>query len=615
MLMDRRRPQGLVPRLAALIARFTGAREGAVAVWFAVLALPLAVLSFALIDINRASVEKRHLQDALDAATLLAARSTADTDSELQAIGEAALRAQLAGMSEATLRSSTFRLVGTRIESTATATLAPYISNLWLDGDMTVGVEAEVARASTNLELALVLDITGSMSGTPLSDLKTAAKDLIDYVIQDTQTPYYSKAAIVPYSVGVNVGSYAAGARGAIVGTRSITGIAWQSGSSKSVSAISRGSTTRITSASHGFSTGDIVYISGVNGTYQVNNQYYTITRVDANRFTLNGVNSTYWNSYSSGGTVRKCLTTECRLVVTAASHGYDDGDEIYFSGVGGTTSLNGETFEIDSLTTNTFALIDTLGPTESSWTSGGTAYCTEYGCEYYRFTNASSWSAATRTHQVSTCVTERTGADAYTDVAPSTAPVGMNYPSTGNPCPTATITPLSSDRTALKAKIDAFVAAGSTAGQIGTAWGWYMVSPEFAYLWPSSSQPAAYDAPDLLKVVVIMTDGNYNTAYCNGVIARNSGSGSGDAQDKINCTATNGDATSQAESLCTAMKAKGIIVYTVGFNVGRGSDAEDVMEACATSSEHVYLPSSGAALKDAFAAIGRDLMKLRLSR
>ncbi len=139
------------------------------------------------------------------------------------------------------------------------------------------------------------------------------------------------------------------------------------------------------------------------------------------------------------------------------------------------------------------------------------------------------------------------------------------------------------------------------------------MISPEFAYLWPAASQPAAYGAPDLLKVVVIMTDGNYNTAYCEGVIAKNSGSGSGDAQDKNNCPATNGDATSQAEALCTAMKAKGVIVYTVGWMSAH--DAEDVMQACATSSNHVYLPSSGAALKDAFAAIGRDLLKLRISR
>jgi Flp pilus assembly protein TadG len=614
--MDRRRSTGPRNGSAGFLSRFARARSGAVAIWFAVMALPLAVLSFALIDINRASVEKRHLQDALDAATLLAARSTADTDNELQVIGEAALRAQLAGVSDATLTSSSFRLVGTKIESTAYANLTPYISNLWLQGDMEVGVEAEVARASTNLELALVLDITGSMSGTPLADLKTAAKDLIDYVVQDVQTPYYSKAAIVPYSVGVNVGSYASNVRGAVIGTRSITDISWQSGASKTISGISKANPAVVTSTGHGFQNGDVVYISGVKGMEEVNDRIFTVAGRTANTFQLSGEKSSKYDKYKSGGTIRKCTVADCSMVVTTASaHGYADGDEIYFSGVGGFTDINDEIVEIDTTTSTTFSLDGYYGPTSSAWTSGGTAYCTTYGCEYFRFTNASPWSSASRTFQISTCATERTGAQAYTDVAPSSAPVGMNYPSSSNPCPSAQITPLTTDRTALKSKIDSFSAAGSTAGQIGTAWGWYMISPEFAYLWPAASQPAAYNTPDLLKVVVIMTDGNYNTAYCEGVIAKNSGSGSGDAQDKNNCPATNGDATAQAEALCTAMKAKGVIVYTVGFNVGKGSDAEDVMEACATSSNHVYLPSSGAALKDAFAAIGRDLMKLRLSR
>jgi hypothetical protein len=36
--------------------------------------------AFGLIDLSRISVQKRQLQDALDAATLMAARSTATTD-------------------------------------------------------------------------------------------------------------------------------------------------------------------------------------------------------------------------------------------------------------------------------------------------------------------------------------------------------------------------------------------------------------------------------------------------------------------------------------------------------------------------------------------------------
>lgn len=616
--MSRHRSNGSSRRAAGFLSRFAAARTGAVAVWFAVLALPMAVLSFALIDINRASVEKRHLQDALDAATLLAARSTATTDAQLQVVGEAALRAQLSGMSEATLRSSSFTISGTKIISSATATLAPYIANLWLGEDMEVGANTEVARASTNLEVALVLDITGSMDGTRLTDLKTAAKDLIEMVVSTTQSPYYSKAALVPYSVAVNVGSsYAATARGAVTGTRSISGMSWMSGTSKSISGIARGSTTTVTSTNHGFQNGDAVYISGVNGMTQVNNAYYTVSNRATNTFRLSGVSSSGWSNYSSGGTIRKCQVSDCTMVVTtSAAHGYANGDSIYFSGVGGLTALNGNTYTIANVTSTTFSLSGVSGPTSSAWTSGGTSYCTRYGCEYYRFTNASSWSPATRQFQINNCVTERTGSNAYTDTAPGAgAYVGANYPASGNVCPTATITPLSSDKTSLKATIDSYTAAGSTAGQIGIAWGWYLVSPNWASMFPSASQPASYTRADLLKVVVIMTDGEFNSPYCTGVIAKDAGSGSGSTSDHINCNATNGSGVTQALALCTAMKTQGVIVYTVGFDIASGGDAETLMNGCATDSSHVYLPSSGGALKDAFAAIGRDITKLRLAK
>ncbi len=71
-------------------------------------------------------------------------------------------------------------------------------------------------RSSKNVEVSLVLDVTGSMAGQRLSDLKARAKELVDIVVKDTQEPYYSKVAIVPYSMGVNVGNLAAAARGSI---------------------------------------------------------------------------------------------------------------------------------------------------------------------------------------------------------------------------------------------------------------------------------------------------------------------------------------------------------------------------------------------------------------
>ena len=62
-------------------------------------------------------------------------------------------------------------------------------------------------------------------------------------------------------------------------------------------------------------------------------------------------------------------------------------------------------------------------------------------------------------------------------------------------------------------------------------------------------------------------------------------------------------------------MKAKGVIIYTVGFALGGNASAVDVMNSCATDAKHVYLPGSGAALKDAFKAIGQDINSLRLAK
>src|SRR5262249_39852347 len=152
---------------------------------------------------------------------------------------------------------------------------------------------------------------------------------------------------------------------------------------------------------------------------------------------------------------------------------------------------------------------------------------CARSGCQYYYFHNAynsSNWNL----YQASNCVSERTGADAFTDTGPSTSLLGYSYPDASNPCIAQTIVPLTADKTTLHTAVNNLVAKTSTAGHIGSAWAWYMISPNFANLWPADSQPAAYGTRDLLKVAVLMTDGLYNSPYCNGVIASDATSGSG---------------------------------------------------------------------------------------
>jgi hypothetical protein len=60
---------------------------------------------------------------------------------------------------------------------------------------------------------------------TKLNNLKVAAKDMVDMIVQDVQTPYYTKMAIVPYSSSVNVGTYANSVRGTTTAAKTITGV------------------------------------------------------------------------------------------------------------------------------------------------------------------------------------------------------------------------------------------------------------------------------------------------------------------------------------------------------------------------------------------------------
>jgi hypothetical protein len=48
---------------------------------------------------------------------------------------------------------------------------------------------------------------------------------------------------------------------------------------------------------------------------------------------------------------------------------------------------------------------------------------------------------------------------------------------------------------------------------------------------------------------------------------------------------------------------------------VAADQDAQDIVRECATDAQHVYLPSTGAALKTACRAIGEDISRLRISR
>jgi Flp pilus assembly protein TadG len=230
MISHRRPLERLRAGLAGVAGRLRRDERGAIAVQFAFLALPITILAFGLLDMNRISVQRRQLQDALDAATLIAARSTATTDAALDTTGDAAFLAEMTGLGVTlTAANSTFKAgTGNRVIGTVSVSIKPIISNLWSKTDPVVTATSEVVRSVNKLEVALVLDNTGSMGsnlgsgGTKIDALIDASKDLVDTLYAAAARASETdavKIAVVPFSMTVNVGSTYSSATSWITGT------------------------------------------------------------------------------------------------------------------------------------------------------------------------------------------------------------------------------------------------------------------------------------------------------------------------------------------------------------------------------------------------------------
>ena len=622
-MANRDRP--LLSGLKTFLRRLGSDMRGNVAMIFSLTLPVLVLMTLGGVDIHRASTVRVNLQDALDAAALAAARSPYSTDEELSRVGLASLRANLQAYPDITLREdqTTFVLDNDSVViANSKVDVKTLVANIFLppygrfmDDYLPVGAHSEVDRSSRNIEVALALDMSGSMRGQKLQDLKAAAKDLVDLIVQPVQTPYYSRVALVPWSYSVNPGTYLDAVRGTVTGSTSITDIGINlTGPEQSIRKATRRRPVEITSRGHGFANGDVVWISGVSGMTQINNRAFVVTNRTNNTFELNDQNGNridgrnYGRLSGRSGRVQKCRNNDCSLTVTSARHGLRDNDQVYITGVSGMTQVNDRIHQVGNATTDTYT-IDMDANALSPYRSGGRSWCARPGCTWYAFENENR---NLTTHRISDCVTERTGREAYTDAAPtSSARVGRNYPDPDGNCMESTIQPLSSSIRGIKSNIDDLSVSGSTAGQIGIAWGWYMVSPNFGSLWPSSAG-AAYNTAETLKAVIIMTDGEFNAPYCNGVMAR--GYNAPNAESN-NCDPDNGEPYAQSRALCDAMKARGVIVYTVGFQIGSRGNARTLLQYCASSASGFHDAGSGSELSEAFNAIGRDITKLRISR
>jgi hypothetical protein len=138
------------------------------------------------------------------------------------------------------------------------------------------------------------------------------------------------------------------------------------------------------TSAPHGFSTGQSIYLTDIAGMTQLNGTITTVTKIDDVRFSI-GVSTLLYSAYTAGGralpsalphswfrSISAISRANPGVVTTTAPHGFSPGQRIALSGIAGMTELNDTLVTVTPIDATRFSIAVNTS-SYGAYTSGGT--------------------------------------------------------------------------------------------------------------------------------------------------------------------------------------------------------------------------------------------------
>jgi Flp pilus assembly protein TadG len=531
--------------------------QGAVAPLVGVCIIMLIGAVAVAVDIGRGQVAQSKLQASLDSAGLAAGSMVGQNLDEdlLKPEAEKYLNANFNGATiDASITSFDLDLSDdeTIVTLSAEATLPTTFMRIFGKNQMQVSARSEITREMTGLEVALVLDVTGSMNDPvgngdntkKITALRTAGNDLVNILFGSHDEVDDLWVGVVPFSQSVNIGTnHASWVSDLTNYTDMIYCVGPTSGTPKCPS--------------------DSLTIATA---FNVSTRTNPITRV--NRY-MDAAPAGWY--FKEAGTGKRHGWGGC--VLERWTNNRDVTDDVPAT-----------------QKWNTYFWFDTSSPAGPlSPPSGGSS-------------NNNNWRANSGNYQ-------------------------LNYDHDGNTsddevqankgCPEQAITRLTNQKQELLDAINALqYPRGNTHIPVGAVWGWRLLSPEWQGLWggdmDANDLPLEYDEPLSQKAMILMTDGintmssDIYTAYGwlqDGHLGTTS---SGTAVTKLNNKTT---------TICNAMKAKGILIYTIVFGNGSDTTSKNLMKNCASEVDFYFFSPSADSLKTAFKAIGDSLSKLRISR
>ena len=158
------------------------------------------------LDYSRLSGTRSSLNAATDAAALAAAQAPEATRLAIaRQVFDANFREpeSLTSFVALPFKRGTDEVMSVKATANVKMTLAQAIGY----NTAAVGAASEVVVGNdADLQISLVLDVTGSMSGTKLTDLKTSASNMVNTLFTRLQRVDQVKIAVVPFSEYVDIG-------------------------------------------------------------------------------------------------------------------------------------------------------------------------------------------------------------------------------------------------------------------------------------------------------------------------------------------------------------------------------------------------------------------------
>ena len=202
--------------LTSTIYRFAANCQGGVAMIVGLSVLVLAGALGVAIDGARGYTAKSKLQGAVDAAALAGAKAYTQNQDDPSAEARMFFDANYAdgfmdgrvSMFDADINESSENMV---VE--AAATIPTTFMQIFGFDEITVTSEAEVSAAHTDLELAIVVDVTGSMNwldskgDVKIDSLETAGLSLLSAIYDEATSLPGVYISLVPYRAAVNIGN------------------------------------------------------------------------------------------------------------------------------------------------------------------------------------------------------------------------------------------------------------------------------------------------------------------------------------------------------------------------------------------------------------------------